>query len=314
MDDIELDLLLERARPELPRRGAAPTQRSEATLQRILKGRTRPRGPFLLLPSAAAVSALLAITLGLLIAPDPTPVHATATPPNLILTPISGSTAEVMGRLSTGISRRSPVIRSQSWALSMTIGDSMSVEEVAVQPEIRTVTHDSTKSTIEVRRGKPYDSAGNDIQIDGYVVGELTWAQEFGAGEYPYIFGDPPDSSAEFGSFLLRPPERPSLSAGGYLLELQSLLGERALTAKQMAALIGFLSTLPSLEIEGAGIDRLGRTGVSFAATDRLPGEFVDRVFVSDEGLGILSIETTYIGTGRSDVRAPAVFSYTAWE
>lgn len=220
----------------------------------------------------------------------------------------------MMAQLNTGTSQQSATIRSQSWALSMTIGDSLKVEAVTVQPEIRTLTHTSKQSTIEVRRGKPYDSAGNDVQIDGFVVGELMWAQEFGPGEYPYIFGDPPASAREFGPFLLRPSGLPSLSTGGYLLELQSLLGERALRPEETVALIDFLSTLPNLEVEGIGVDRLGRPGVSFTAADRLPGEFVDRIFISDEGLGVLSIETSYIGTGRSDVRAPAVFSYTAWE
>lgn len=320
MNDFELARRLKDARPKLPRRGDELSLTAEATLREIKTGTRRtyvPRRSALHMTAAVAAAAvLLAVTIGMLVIVRPAAVYATATPPLLELTPIEGTSEELLKGLSEDIMAhtQTSTIRSQSWGLSMTVGAEGAIEKVSIEPEVRTVEHRPDGSRIEVRRGEPYDSTGQAIRVDGYQVGELIWEQEYGPAEFPFMFGEPPVSAPDFGAFLRHPSGSAEWTTGEYLIGLSSLLNERRLTAEQTKASLVFLAGLPDLDVEGKVVDRLGRTGISFATDTRTPGEFVDRIIVSDEGLGILSVETTYVGHDRTDVQAPAVFSYFAWE
>jgi hypothetical protein len=205
-------------------------------------------------------------------------------------------------------------ITTHSWARSMTVGEDGAIEKSTIEPEVRTVEHGRDGSRIEVRRGEPYDSDGRPIHVDGYPIGELIWEQDFAPGEFDFVYGEPPTTAAEFGAVLRAPTGAAEFTTGEYLLELNSMLLQRPITTEQTSAALGFLAGLPDLEVEGTVVDRLGRSGISFATGSRTPGEFVDRVIVSDEGLGILSVETTYVGHDRTDVQAPSVWSYVAFE
>jgi len=318
VNDFELTRRLDGARPNLPRRGDALPPAAETALHEIVTGSRvaplRRRTP-VFLSVAAAVAVLLALTIGMLVVSRPPTVYAAATPPLLQPTPIDGTSEQLLMHLSANLKpvEQTSTTRSQSWARSMTIDDG-TIVSTTIDPEVRTLEHGPSGSHLEVRRGEPYDSDGRPIEVDGYDVGGLIWEQDFGPGEFPFAYGEPPVDAAEFGAFLRAPIGAESYTTGEYLNEFASLLSERRLTTEQSRAALEFLAGLPDLEVEGAVVDRLGRPGISFATETRAPGEFVDRIIVSDEGLGILSLESTYVGHDRTDVQAPSVWSYVAWE
>ncbi|WP_395245553.1 hypothetical protein ACGGZK_06990 [Agromyces sp. MMS24-K17] len=318
MDELELSRRLREARPDLPERGDALNAAAEVTLRQITATPVpvaRRRQP-IYLSVAAAVAVIMAVTVGVFVSVRPAAVYAAVTPPLLELTPIDGTSKDLLMQLSSNLepNEETNVIRFQSWALALTVGETENVESVAVEPEIRTITHTADGSRIEVRRGEPYDSLGNRLVVDGYQVGELVWEEEFRRGTFPFVFSEPPSEAADYATFLQAPTDLADLTTGHYMRQLNVLLGEWVLTTQQTQAALEFLATRQDLKLEGKVVDRLGRTGISFSTESRAPGQYIDRVIVSDRGLGFLSFETTYVGNERPDVQAPAVVSYTAWE
>lgn len=317
MDYLELTRRLRNARPDLPERGDPLGVAAEKVMQRITAegAPSRWRSPtYLSIAAAAAVA--LAVTFGLFAAVRPAPVYAAVTPPLLDITPVEGTSEELLMQLGSHLTRKISAgsIRFQSWALALTVGENDAVESVAVEPEVRVVEHSRHGSRIEVRRGQPFDSLGNKVEVDGYQIGELVWEEDFPVGGFPYVFPDAPTDAGVYAQYLQAPSGRTDLTTGDYLHELRSLLGERSLTGPQTRAALEFLATLPDLDVEGKVVDRLGRSGISFVTSSRMPGEYIDRVIISDDGLGFLSFETTYVGDERPDIQAPAVVSYAAWE
>ncbi|SFR91593.1 hypothetical protein SAMN05428970_3817 [Agromyces sp. CF514] len=320
MNDFELSRRLSDARPDLPRRGDDLSPSAETRLRRITTSlpaaRPRRRSP-IFLSVAAAVALLLAVAIGMLVIARPATVYAAATPPLLHPTPIDGTPEELLMGLSTKLApgpTTTTTVKTQSWYRNMVVGDDGTIEQVTINPEIRTFEQGPQGARIEVRRGEPYDSDGRPIVVEGYEVGSLAWEQDFGPGEWQPMYGTPPNSAAEFGAFLRAPMGAATYTTGEYVNELRGLLGERRLTTEQSKAALEFLASLPDLEVEGEVVDRLGRSGISFSTASRAPGEFVDHVVVSDEGLGIITIETTYVGHDRTDVQAPSVWGYEAFE
>ncbi|MCM3656215.1 hypothetical protein M3147_03010 [Agromyces mediolanus] len=312
----ELTRRLDAARPALPRRGEPLEAAAETRLHEIAHpprpGSRRP----LYLSVAAAVVVFLAATIGIAALGKPSTSFAAATPPLLEPTPVDGSPEDLLMQLSENAAPTSAggTVRFQSWSLSLVIGDDGAVEQSSIEPEVRTFEHGDGGSRIEVRRGQPYDSDGAPIEVDGYDVGSLIWEQDFGPGEYAFVFGTPPTTAAEFGPFLEQPLGRTGITTGDAILQLGNLLSEQRLDAGQLRAALQFLAGRPDLRVEGSVEDRLGRAGLSFVTESRSPGEYAERIIVSNEGLGILSIETTFIGHDRTDIPSPAVINYTAWE
>ncbi len=145
--------------------------------------------------------------------------------------------------------------------------------------------------------------------------GALLRSQQFAPGEYRYLYPpEPPVVAVDYGSFFAKISALEHPTAGDVLVRLNSLLAEHSLSSAQTRALLEYLATLPDIKVDGRVDDRLGRTGISFSTDSRSPGEYVDRLVVSDIGLGILSTEVVYIGHGRTDIQAPTVVKYTAWE
>ena len=290
MNDIDLKRRLRDARPDLPERGAPLTETAESTMRQIMasdKLEPRRRRPAIYLSVAAALAVFLVVAVGTFFATRPAPVYAAATPPLLEVTPVEGSSKDLLMQLSNELKDTSKsTIRFQSWSLSMTVGDDSTIESVAIEPELRTVEHSHTGSRIEVRRGDPYDSLGNPIEVDGYEVGELIWEQDFKPGEFPFVHGEPPTTAEAFGPYLQQASGQPELTSGEYLLELNSLLGERSLSTEQTRAALEFLALQPDIETEGQVVDRLGRSGISFATSGRSPDEYVDRIVVATDEIG----------------------------
>jgi hypothetical protein len=312
----ELTRRLDAARPALPRRGDPLAAATEERMRGIVHAaEPRSRRP-LYFSVAAAVVVFLAATIGFVALGKPSASFAAATPPLLEPAPVDGAPKDLLMQLSenvapTGATR---TVRFQSWSLSLVIGEGGAVEQSSIEPEVRTIEHGDGGSRVEVRRGQPYDSDGVPTEVEGYDVGSVIWEQEFGPGEYAFVFGTAPTTAAEFGPFLEQPLGRTGITTGDALLQLGNLLSEQRLDAEQLRAALRFLAERPDLRVEGAVEDRLGRAGLSFVTESRSPGEYAERIIVSDEGLGILSIETTYIGHDRTDIPSPAVINYTAWE
>ncbi len=53
--------------------------------------------------------------------------------------------------------------------------------------------------------------------------------------------------------------------------------------------------------------------GIAFSTETRLPGQFRDTLVISPD-VGVLSYEVTYLAGDRTDIQAPAVTDYAAWE
>ncbi|GAA2463076.1 hypothetical protein [Agromyces soli] len=312
----ELTRRLDAARPALPRRDS-PLPATAETLMLEITHPARPgfRRP-LYFSVAAAVVVFLAATIGIVALGKPSTSYAAVTPPLLDPVPVDGAPKDLLMHLSESVAPPSAngTLQFQSWSLALTIGDGGAIEQSSIEPEVRTVEHRDDGSRIEVRRGQPYDSDGAPVEVDGYDVGSLIWEEEFAAGEYPFVFGTPPVDPAAFGAFLEQPLGRTGLTTGEYVLQLGNALSERRFDPEQLRAALRFLASRGDLRVEGAVEDRLGRPGISFATDSRAPGEYAERIVISDEGLGILSIETTYIGHDRTDIPSPAVINYTAWE
>lgn len=241
------------------------------------------------------------------------PVYA-RTPAPLVPTAVDGSATELLRALSDGLAERTPssTIRYQSWELDVTFDDRMQVDEVGTEPRDYTFELTTDGARLETRRGEPYDAAGNPVVIPGYDVGTLIEAHDYGPG-YAFAWDEPPSTATDFGPYLMRGFDE--LSTGQQFLFLGEMLRERSPTTEQVRAALDLVSTLPNVEVDGRVTDRLGRTGISFsAADDRDRGGFRDHLIVSDQGLGIIAVETTYEGNDYPFLPQGAVMSYVAIE
>lgn len=92
---------------------------------------------------------------------------------------------------------------------------------------------------------------------------------------------------------------------------------DRPISSQLEAAVLRVLANLPGLIDSGSVTDRAGRTGVAVSLISRrdYPGEYRDRYTLIFAPTGTLlgEEETLISGTGKLNVRIPAVISYTAF-
>ncbi|KRC62465.1 hypothetical protein ASE14_01095 [Agromyces sp. Root81] len=354
MNDEEITNRLRAARPVLPGyqgRDDALDERAEATLLAIMREDAAPASedapdlaPVTPITSARGVSrklrpVYLSVAAGVLvllvaaIAMVAVPrggasVSWAATPSQLAPQPITGTSKELLMEMSEAVrlsalpeAQGGRTVRFQSWALALA-PDSEELP-VSIVPEDREFTRRADGSVLtEVHAGVPYDAEGKEIVSFLQVQpGELVWREEVPPDEYLFMYPDaPPVDAAAYAQYFREhnpvssDPDSEAPTTGDYFRWTAQLLNEWNMNPAQRAALLEFLAGLPDLTVDGTVNDRLGRPGVSFSTHTRdISGDYRDMLVVSPE-MGVLSYERVYIGTDRTDIEAPAVVHYVAWE
>ena len=328
MNDDELTARLSAARPQTPRRGQTIDSRQETLLKQIVaepvavgsvSGRTRRGRGWHARPIwLVAASVMLVIVLGALgsIALFQPSQAVAATPKLLSPEPVDGTSKENLMRISDAVRGTGPAgdgpIRFQTWALAF--DPEAATPPRFIAPEEHEIEHLADGSVnVTVRAGVSYDADGELVADPSPAPGTLLWSDVQAAGDATPLFGPPPTEESQIAEFFEKSGTVLSGTSGEYLSAIRLLLSEKALSSEQEAALIGFLATLPDIEVVGAVTDRLGREGVAFSTESRSPGEYRDTLVLSASA-GILSYEVTYIGSSRTDVQAPAVIEYIAWK
>ncbi|WP_139327401.1 hypothetical protein [Microbacterium sp. RURRCA19A] len=266
----------------------------------------------------AAASVLLVIVLGAvgsITFLQPSSAVA-ATPRLLTPEPILGTAGENL--MSISDARRAAgqggggTIRFQSWALAFDPDAGSSPRFIA--PEQHQIEHLPDGSVrVTVRAGTPYAPSGSLVSDPTPAPGTVLWSDVQAAADVVTVFGAPPTVASRVGEYLEASGTVPHRTSGEYFSAIRLLLSEKQLSSEEEAALIAFLATLPDVEVEGSVTDRLGRLGVAFSTESRSPGEYRDTLVLSASE-GVLSYEVTYIGSSRTDIQAPAVIEYIAWE
>ncbi|GAB3617559.1 hypothetical protein GCM10027416_21160 [Okibacterium endophyticum] len=247
-----------------------------------------------------------------------TPAQA-ATPKPLHTTAVSKSAAEVAGELSqVRTNARDTVeatgtLRLSEWSLHSYVNDKGEIESSDIVPQWRELTF-GTDGTIRLRitAGEPFAGQNSaTLPEPGTVLEDTTYDDT-----NPFDLSDtyetePPTDPTLVGDYLSMTLGTEDPATAEYFDAITGLLSNRFLTAEQEAALLGFIATLPDIEIDGSTTDRLGRSGVVLRATT---GDYAHLLVLSPETGKFLAAETVYIGSSRADLSAPAVTSYTAWE
>ncbi|MBW9111302.1 hypothetical protein [Microbacterium ureisolvens] len=326
MNDDELTSRLRAARPQTARRGDALEPRYETLLKRIMaepdaddmSGSRRIsawRGRPIWLVAASVLLVMVFGALGSIALLQPSPAVA-ATPRLLTPEPVDGTSKENLMRISDAAREPEPEeggpIRFQTWALSF--DPEAATPPQFIVPEEHEIEHLPDGGVkVTVRAGVPYDASGQPVAEPTPTPGTVLWSDVQSHGDAVRIFGPAPTEVADMAGFFDESGTVPARTSGEYFSAVRLLLSEQNLSNEQRAALIEFLATLPDVDVDGTVTDRLGRDGVAFSTESRSPGEYRDTLVLSPTG-GILSYEVTYTGSSRTDIQAPAVIEYIAWE
>lgn len=271
--------------------------------------------PASLAAGGAFVVILLVAVFALTSILRPAPAVA-ATPPLLELTSVSATAQELLKEMET--MRRTGekpgnTIRAQTWALNTTFNEDGTTEATVVEPQWSETTF-QIDGTVQYRlvAAEPFPGQDDDsLPPPGTILVDETFPP--GDWDAP-IEESPPTRVDEVGAYLAAFTGDEELSTGQTLREISTIMSSYLLTPEQESALIGYLSGLGNIQVSGSTTDRLGRTGIVLSATDRAPGEYEDRLLLSPRTGQILAAETLYTGISRTDIQAPAVVDYTAWE
>ncbi len=317
MTEPELGDLLRRADPAAhvrDRRG--PAEIAEAVREIVASprvdssgGRTR-RWPWIALPSAAALVALV-----LLVVPILTPCLASraATPPLLAISPTSRSLGAVMDqalaqleRLATGDPRRGATF--EGWYLQTDVESTAS----STSPQRHVLTwRDDLSGELTVTAGEPF----GDAEPAGPAPGSVLVSERYAAGEAPIVFrAPPPAGTRELRAYLAEARGEEVPDAVGYLSAMRTLLSEWRLTTADHATLLRILRSSEGVEVAGDVTDRLGRPGTALRITSPRDPHFEYLAVISRETGALIAIETVYLG-GLAELAAPApcVVDYIAW-
>lgn len=275
--------------------------------------------------AAAAVVAVVIVAASILWPGAAPPAHA-ATPPLLVIEPLADPDPEMLADLADA-ARESEfsvpargedvTIRMQSWVLNIEdVDGEIDPSLTVVSPEVHTFTFGADGSMSQVVIvGQAYDDTGEPVADQDPPAGEVLWTFEQGPGEYesPFATAAPRDSSEVEEFLTLGGGLAAGESASNAFLDVRYLLGEQRLDGPQTAALLEFLATLTDYMVEGTTADRLGRPALVLTAP-RADGEYADSLLLDPQTGQVLGFETTYTGTSRTDLTAPAVTTYLAWE
>lgn len=247
-----------------------------------------------------------------------------ATPPMLPIDHLTATGPETLLELAQ-IAAHAPadepgeggqVIRVRSWALHVVESDDEVGQFASViHPENYEITlpADGSMRTV-VTAGQAYDQDGTLVS-GGPALGTVLWSLELSPSEYVPMFSrSAPTQSDLFGTFLSAGSGLNAQTRGSdALLAISYLLMEQTLNGSQTSAALRYLATLPDIGVAGTTTDRLGRPAIALEA-EREDGNYNVLLLVDPATGQILAFETVYIGTSRTDIKAPAVTEYQAWE
>lgn len=317
----EFEQRIRRANPSSTSRHQPLSERAERELQELL-GTPRTaqqqtlsfwrRGQVPLLAAAAVMVVFILVTIGVL---TPRPTWA-ATPPLLSFDayPLDAMEAlkqmsETAGNSPEADERAQQNIHMQSWVLNV-VEEGGETQAFVLPEEVSIVRYGDGARDITVTAGEPFNTSGEPVDTpDAPAPGTELWSEATAAGEYQFIFPEPPPTNkTDMRAYL----EQFGENAGDIVSSISLLLTEWELTPQQESALLLVLADLPDLETAGKVTDRLGREGVAFATPD--VAGYHQLIVVSETTGHILSVETIYTGRDRVDIQSPAVIAYYAWE
>lgn len=332
IDDESLERLLFQARADSPLRGSRLSDEQEILLNkitgdpsvdRVVTGnignarRNTRKGIEWRFLGAWPVAAILVLMVSLVGVTMPlwagiTDSASAVTPRILPTQPVGKEAGELLMEISRGIVASGQIepldiVRFQFWALDFSVTEhplSMQPQETVIQ-----YLHDGRK-TLETRALQSRDADGNPVNLpEDYDVEEIIFHHIFGVDEPVGLFPKP-TAETDWGT-LLREGEGLALnaSAADYFRAVSNLRSEYPLSQTEQSGLLNFLSTLPGIRVEGSTVDRLGREGLMFSASE---DDYLRVLIVSTES-GLLAYESIYMGSERTDVSPPAVIDYRAW-
>jgi hypothetical protein len=205
-------------------------------------------------------------------------------------------------------------IVTQWWALGSDVDATGRITASLVDPMRRVATlgpHGLTRYTDYAVQ--PYDAAGRPVH-DPTAPAAGTQLDTVTVEADQRIFTDqPPTTAAAFGDYLAAHLPLTSQSATvNAFAGIQGLLSERILTPAQYAAFLGYLASLPDIQLLGSSTDRLGRAVLVFAAPTEKDNQTL--LMLSSHTGRVAAAEVVYRGTDRTDIPTPAVIEYVAWE
>ncbi len=268
-------------------------------------------------PIAASVVLAAIVSVALVLVLLKPPAAFAATPPPLQLNPVEGTAQELLTEIATSVRAQGleaePTIRYQQWGLSF---DAESEEPPQqIMPEAIEVQYFPDGSSLrEARAAETFDASGRPVENADAPAGSLLWELQTEPGEHSRLFTEPPPSDAsDVEQYFDETGFVVNGTSGEYFQMIKELLREWSLTSDQASALIAYLATLPDVSVVGSTVDRLGREGIAFTADTAFLPDYLD-TFVLSGTEGFLSYEWTYTGSERTDIVAPAVLEYTAWQ
>lgn len=323
MDDLERRIRA--ARPASGHRDLPLTDRAERELAELMLSEPEPashpaplragRRHGWMLTACAAVLALIVIVSTRLLTPSP--AYA-ATPPLLKVTPIAGTTGDVLRQMVEAARRtNTPAptgrieIFIEAWVLS-TEDDGIARSSTIVPERYAiSIASDGTFTQV-VTAGKPVGEITSDTPREG----DLLWQETWPADEAPILFDRPaPDEPTAVASFLAQPSGvNPPLSASSSIYEIANLLMEKRLGTAQSIAILEYLATLSDLTVNGKTVDSRGREGILFSAVEPEHPEYSQRVVISPTDGRILATQRVYHGDSRIDIPSPSAINYYVWK
>ncbi len=300
--------------------------RAEADLAKILAsnaedtpdspGRSSHRQVPWVWAAAAALVIAIVITGINLIQPGKA-VAATPPMPTITLTnqDLAATFQELRTRAAAQPDRSAATeIATQWWALGSDVDATGTIIASSVDPRRRVATlgdHGVIRYTEYAIQ--PYDAAGRPVD-DPTAPAPGTQLDTVTVDPDQQIFTDhPPTKAAAFGDYLAdHLPLTSSSPTINAFAGIQGLLSERILTPAQYAAFLGYLASLPDIQLLGTSTDRLNRAVLVYAAPTEKDHQTL--LMLSPDTGQINATEVIYRGTDRTDIPTPAVVEYVAWE
>lgn len=268
---------------------------------------------------AAATVVMLFVVAFVLVFRAPASV---ASPPLLAVTPVSGSSEEILLGLAELAAARGTEshageqrIELKGW-YGATLVSGGTVQQFVQPEESRYTWNPADRSGmheiryLEVTDGTP--TAENPAQpVTGAVLTTV-----FGPGEYGVMFATPPPAdAAEFTAYLGTGGIPPDAATPQVFNAVAQLSNEWELDGVQTAAILRHLLELPEVYVLGEVEDRLERRGIAVATDSSQEGAFRDLLIFSTEDGALLSSERIYLGgMPELGLAEPSVVTYTAWK
>lgn len=289
----------------------------------------RPRGRrWTVWVAGAAAVLLLSFGVSWVGFPGAHPASAqAATPPVLVVRPLSGSMGSVLKGLASTSTKQATLapdaarrVRYQEWSLSVRVDDQ--TVTTAVVPVIREVQWSpdlagTTKSTIGQPQF-PSDASKRAWEEDGARLkpGTVIDDSTFAPGKFPLQYtGAVPDRPAELREYLAVGHPIDQYGPGELFTAITDLAIQRTLTPSQQAAMLQLLAATPDVSLMGRVTDRAGRTGVAVSAEGDFTGLPTRWVLVFDPKTGRLLASESWLTktAGKLPVTIPAVTDYKIW-